>query len=131
MDTANAVPDQSIESWLTTRLGAELQSSGFQIVSEGANSKAAKVEGYILKLFIEPVQQWATMDLETDFSVRIRVTRSDGLEAERRYFVKGVGQGLMSLGGAYNASLSNATDTLMKRIVADIINLLNKFPDSK
>lgn len=130
MDTANAVPDQSVETWLTSRLGAELRSSGFQIVSEGRDSKAAKVQGYILKLFIEPVMQWSTVDLETDFSVRLRVARADGLEAERRYFVKGVGQGLMSLSGAYSASLNNATDALMKRIVADIINLLNRFPDS-
>jgi hypothetical protein len=130
MDTANALPDQSVETWLTTRLGTELQSSGFQIVSEGTNPKAAKVQGYLLKLFIEPVQQWTTVDLETDLSVRLRVTRPDGLEAERQYFVKGAGQGLMSLGGAYSASLNNATDVLLKRVVADVINLLNKFPDS-
>ena len=129
MDTASALPDQSVETWLTTRLGAELQSAGFQIVSDGANPKAAKVQGHVLKLFVEPVQQWSTVDLETDLSVRVRVTRSDGLEAERLYFVKGVGQGLMSLGGAYSASVSNATDTLMKRMVADIINLLNRSAD--
>jgi hypothetical protein len=129
MDTASALPDQSVENWLASRLGAELKSSGFQVVSEGTNARATRVEGYVLKLFIEPVQQWATVDLETDLSVRLRVTRPDGLEAESHYFVKGVGQGLMSLGGAYSASLSNATDVLMKRVVADIINLLNRFPD--
>lgn len=129
MDTASALPDQSVETWLTNRLGAELQSAGFQIVSEGANPKATKVQGHLLKLFVEPVQQWSTVDLETDLSVRVRVTRSDGLEAERLYFVKGVGQGLMSLGGAYSASVSNATGTLMKRMVADIINLLNRSVD--
>lgn len=130
MDTASAVPDQSVDAWLTARLEAELRSAGFQIVSDGANPKASKVQGYILKLFIEPVQQWMTVDLETDLSVRIRVTRPDGVEAERQYFVKGVEQGLASLAGSYTASLKKATDTLMKRIVADVINLLNRLPET-
>ncbi len=129
-DTANAVANQSVESWLGVRLGAELRSAGFQIVSEGANPKATKLQGYVLKLFIEPVQQWMTVDLETDLSVRIRVTRPDGVEAERRYFVKGVEQGLASMAGSYTASVDKAADVLMKRIVADVINLLNKFPES-
>jgi hypothetical protein len=72
----------------------------------------------------------ASVDLETDLSVRIRVTRPDGVEAERQYFVKGIDQGLASLAGSYTASLRKATDTLMKRIVADVINLLNRFPES-
>lgn len=130
MDTANALPDQSVETWLTARLGEELRSAGFQIVSDGTNAKATKVQGYILKLFIEPVVQWMTVDVETDLSVRIRVTRPDGVEAERQYFVKGIDQGLASLAGSYTASLRKATDTLMKRIVADVINLLNRFPES-
>jgi hypothetical protein len=130
MDTASAVPDQSVDAWLTARLASELRSAGFQIVSEGPNPKASRVQGYILKLFIEPVQQWMTVDLETDLSVRIRVTRPDGVEAERQYFVKGVEQGLASLAGSYTASVRKATDTLMKRIVADVINLLNRFPEA-
>lgn len=129
-DTASAIPDQKVETWLAARLADELQSAGFQIARDGANPKAAVLQAHLLKLFIEPVVQWTTVDLETDFSVKLRVTRPDGLEAERQYFVKGLGQAMMSASGAYSASLKNATDTLMKRIVADVINLLNKFPES-
>jgi len=129
-DTANAIPDQKVETWLADRLAAELKAAGFQITGDGANPKAAVLQAHLLKLFIEPVQQWSTVDLETDLSVKLRLTRPDGLEAERQYFVKGLGQAMMSASGAYSASLKNATDTLMKRIVADVINLLNKFPES-
>ncbi len=129
MDTANAVPDQSVDAWVAARLAAELKAVGFQVVGEGANPKAIKIQGYVLKMFTEPVQQWTTMDLETDLAVRIQLIRGDDLEAERRYFIKGVEQGMMSLSGAFNGSVNKASDALMKRLVPDIINLLNKYPE--
>ncbi len=129
MDTANAVPDQSLDVWLATRLAAELQAVGFQVVSDGTNPKATKIQGYVLKLFVEPVQQWTTIDLETDLAVQIQIIRPDGLEAERRYFIKGVEQGLMSSSGTFNGSVNKASDALMKRMVPDIVNLLNKYPE--
>lgn len=129
MDTANAIADQSVDGWLASRLGAELKAVGFQVVGDGAQPKAVKIQGYVLKLFTEPVQQWTTMDIETDLAVRIQIIRSDGLEAERRYFIKGVEQGMMSLSGAFDGSVNKAADALMKRLVPDIINLLNKYPE--
>ena len=129
MDTANAVADQSVDAWLGARLAAELKAVGFQVVGEGANPKATTIQGYVLKMFAEPVQQWTTMDLETDLAVRIQLIRGDDLEAERRYFIKAVEQGMMSLSGAFNGSVNKASDALMKRLVPDIINLLNKYPE--
>jgi hypothetical protein len=129
MDTANAIADQSVDGWLAARLAAELQAVGFKIVGDGAHPKATKIQGYVLKMFTEPVQQWSTMDLETDLAVRIQLSRPDDLEAERRYFIKGLEQGLISLSGAFNGSVNKASDALMKRLVPDIINLLNKYPE--
>lgn len=127
MDTANVVSDQNVDTWLAARLAAELKSAGFQVVGEEANTKAIRIQGYVLKMFTEPVQQWTTMDLETDLAVRIQVVRGDGLEAERRYFVKGIEQGMMSVSSSFNGSVNKASDALMKRLVPDIINLLNKY----
>ncbi len=127
-DTANALADQSVDAWLAARLAAELKAAGFQVVGEEAN-KAIKIQGYVLKMFAEPVQQWSTVDVETDLAVKIQLTRGDDLEAERRYFVKAVEQGLMSLSGGFNGSVNKASDALMKRLVPDIINLLNKYPE--
>src|SRR5437899_2241061 len=102
MDTANAVGDQDVDAWLAARLAAELQAVGFRVAAAGVNPKAIRIQGYVLKFFTEPVQQWTTMDLETDIAVRIQVIRPDDLEAERRYFKKGVEQGMMSASGAFN-----------------------------
>jgi len=129
MDTANAIPDQSVDAWVAARLAAELKAAGFQVIGDEADPKAIKIQGYVLKMFTEPVVQWTTVDLETDLAVRIQLIRGDGLEAERRYFVKAVEQGMMSLSGAFNGSVNKASDALMKRLVPDIINLLNKYPE--
>jgi len=128
MDTANVYANQDINAWLGIRLGKELKSSGFKVQEEGTGTKAIRIQGHTLKLFIEPVVQWTTVDMETDLSVRIVVARGDGFEAERTYFVKGLSQALAGTGQNYDVSLNNATDSLMKRLVADLINLLNRYP---
>lgn len=130
MDTANVLPNQNADEWLGSRLGNELRSAGFRVNPQGDNPNATKVQGFTHQLFIEPVVQWTTVDLESDISVLIRVSRPDGLEAERRYFVKGLEQALFGLDDTYSASLRKASDDLMKRVVADIINLLNRFPET-
>ena len=128
-DTASVLPSLNVNEWLGTRLGNELKSAGFRVGTTGENVKATKVQGFTQKLFIEPIVQWSTVDVETDLSVLIHVSRPDGLEAERRYFVKGLDPALMALEDSYASSLRQAMDALMKRVVADIINLLNRFPE--
>ena len=130
MDTANVFANQSVNEWLGTRLSNELRSAGFIVNPQGDNPNAAKIQGFTRQLFIEPVIQWTTVDLESDLSVLIRVSRPDGLEAERRYFVKGLEQALFGLDDTYARSLRKSSDDLMKRVVADIINLLNRFPET-
>ncbi len=129
MDTANVLASQNVSGWLGSRLGNELRSAGFQVNPQGGNPNATKIQGFTHQLFIEPVVQWTTVDLESDIAVLIHVSRPDGLEAERRYFVKGLEQALVGLEDTYAASLRKASDDLMKRVVADVINLLNRFPE--
>ena len=87
-DTASVLPSLNVNEWLATRLVNELKSAGFRVGTTGENVKVTKIQGFTQKLFIEPVIQWSTVDVETDLSVLIHVSRPDGLEAERRYFVK-------------------------------------------
>lgn len=130
-DTASVLPSLNVNEWLGTRLVNELKSAGFRVDAKGDNAKVTKIQGFTQKLFIEPVVQWSTVDVETDLSVLIHVSRPDGLEAERRYFVKGLDPALMALEDSYASSLRQAMDALMKRVVADIINLLNRFPETE
>ena len=125
----NVLPAMNVNEWLGARLGHELKSAGFQLVAEGDNAKASRIQGFTRKLFIEPVVGWFSGDVETDLSILIHVSRPDGLEAERRYFVKGHASTFIATEYSYVSSLRQARDTLMKRVVADIINLLNRFQE--
>ncbi|NOS80670.1 MAG: hypothetical protein HOP32_03690 [Nitrospira sp.] len=131
MDTADALPSQDVNTWLGSRLGNELRSTGFRVNPQGDNPNATTIQGFTHQLFIEPVMQWFTVDIESDISVLIRVSRPDGLEAERRYFVKGLEEALIgNLEDDYAASLRKASNDLMRRVVADVMNLLNRFPET-
>jgi len=131
MDTADAFPSQDVNTWLGFRLGNELKSMGFQVNPQGDNPNATKIQGFTHQLFIEPVVQWFTVDIESDISVLIRVSRPDGLEAERRYFVKGLEQTIAgNIEYTYVASLRKASDHLINRVAADVMNLLNRFPET-
>ena len=132
MDTASVFPSQDPNSWLGSRLRDELSAAGFLVNSEGDTINPIKIEGFTYQLFIEPVVQWMTVDLETDLWVNIRVSRPDGLEAERQYFVKGIEQNpLFASEDSYVESLRKASNELMKRVVDGLINLLNRFPETQ
>lgn len=137
--TANILADQDINEWMGLRLSNEFKAAGFRLEANGGSGMATKVQGFTQKVFIEPVVQAWTVDFETDVSVLIHVSRPDGLVAERRYFVKSrhpySPELTFSLAHAmepHNAlSLRQAMDMLMKRVVADVIKLLDRFPDTE
>ena len=130
-DVGSVFADQNVNEWLRSRLSNELNSAGFRLNPQGDDPNATTVQGFIYELFMEWVTHWSTVDLESDISVLIHVSRPDGLEAERLYFVKGVKQAYPFVTqAAYAASLRKSSDDLMRRVVADIIDLLNRYPET-
>jgi hypothetical protein len=138
MDTASATCDQSPAEWLAERLLAELNLAGFQATqatetedasNDSAATGAARVEGSLLKLFVEPVIGFWSGSLEADLHARLRVTRPDGLEAEREFFSKGIlGGQMMSLTPAFESALRRASTTMMDDMVLGIVQLLDEHP---
>lgn len=142
MDTASVFANQNVEEWLASRLREELTSAGFHVNRQGEHLNATTVQGITQELFIEPVTvSYGRTDYESDIAVLIRMSRPDGLEAERRYYAKGsehepgyYKKGMDELFKQEDpriGSLRKSSDDLMKRVVADIINLLNRFPESQ
>lgn len=137
--TANILTAQDVNEWLGLRLSNELKAAGFRLEANSESTRATTIQGFMQKVFIEPVVQAWTVDFETDVSVLIHVARPDGLVAERRYFVKSrhpySPELTFSLAHAmepYNASsLRQAMDMLMRRVVADVIKLLDQFPETE
>ena len=92
MDTAAAVCQSDPNGWIAQLLADELRASGFEVLTneEPHRPGAVRIDGSLLKLFVEPVQGAWTGSLEADLSVKLRATSETGLDAERTFFVKGV-----------------------------------------
>ena len=130
-DVGSVFANHNVKEWLSSRLSNELNSAGFRVNPQGVHPNATTIQGFINDLFIEWVTHWSIVDVESDISVLIHVSRPDGLEAERLYFVKGVEQvSPFASQAAYAASLRKSSDDLMKRVVAGSIDLLNRYPET-
>ena len=113
-------------------LADELRASGFRVLpADGAKEpNAVRVDGSLLKLFVEPVQGAFSGSLEADLSVKLRLTSGNGLDAERTFFVKGwKGGQLVSTMQPYHTALHRATQDLLAQMVGSIVELMNRYPE--
>lgn len=130
----DAPPNQ----WLAALLVDELRAAGFQVYDHEAppDQPAVRIEGFLTQLFVEPDVETNYYVLhssgryipEADIAVRL-VARGANFEAERRFYVKGVG-GYM--GGAmesnFQLALDNSTRKSLRVMVDAIGELVNLAP---
>jgi len=131
MDTADAVCQSDPKGWIAQLLADELRASGFSVLTEETAHRpgALRVEGSLIKLFVEPVMGAWSGSLEADLSVKLRVTTETGLEAERTFFVKGwKGGQLASTMQPYHTALHRATQAILEEMVRAILELLDRYP---
>lgn len=117
MDTADAVCQSDPNVWLAQLLADELRASGFTVLEQTAEHRpgARRIEGSLTKLFVEPVIGFWAGSLEADLSVTLRVSTQTGLEASRKFFVKGrKGGGMASTTQPFHTSLHRATQALLR-----------------
>jgi hypothetical protein len=131
MDTADAVCQSDPDAWLARLLADELRASGFSVLEQTAEHRpgALRIEGSLTKLFVEPVLGAWTGSLEADLEVTLRATTETGLEARRKFFVKGwKGGQLASTMQPYHTSLHRATQALLEEMVRSILELMGRYP---
>jgi len=73
MDTADALCQSDPNAWIATLLARELRASGFTVVDDKAAHRpgALRVEGSLLKIFVEPVIGFWSGSVEADVSIRL------------------------------------------------------------
>lgn len=131
MDTADAVCQSDPALWIAKLLADELRASGFSVLDETAEHRpgALRIDGSLFKLFVEPVLGAWTGSLEADLAVTLKVSTQTGLEAERKFFVKGwKGGQLASTMQPYHTALHRATQELLAEMVRSIVELMDRFP---
>jgi len=130
MDTANALCSQPPADKLAELLADELKKAGFKVSTHGDPQAptGVKVEGTLLKFFVEPVIGFAMGSLETDIHVRLIASTQSGLRAERSFFVKGTQSAMVGTDSNFQASVDDATAQIVKQMVAAIVSLFNRYP---
>lgn len=129
--TASALCVEEPAQWIATFLARELTASGFMVVPAegGARESALKIDGALLKIFVEPVVGFWTTTVESDLQVKLTATSRTGLQAERTFFVKGEVTSIIWPQGIFNDSLENGTRQLLTKMVEAILELMKQYPE--
>lgn len=131
MDTASVLCSSEPTVWLAHLLVEELKAVGFTVKTSGVTTKpnGVKIEGLLLKFFIEPQIEFTTIALETDVHIKLIATSTSGLNAERSFFVKGINSALTGMDSNFQPSVDDATRKIIKDMVSAILTLMNRYPE--
>jgi uncharacterized lipoprotein YajG len=131
MDTASVMCSTPPVSRLVELVAEELKSAGFNVRTQGDTNKTSgvKIQGTLLKFFVEPVIGFAMGSIETDINIHLVATSKNGLNAERSFFVKGTESAMAGTESNFQSSVDDATAQIVKQMVTAIITLMNRYPD--
>ncbi|MGD9724317.1 MAG: YajG family lipoprotein [Pirellulales bacterium] len=128
-ETAAALCSMEPAKWMGDMLASQLKAAGFSVVEGGAAKPGAlEINGTLTKFFVEPVPGFSSITLETDVQAQLVVRSKTGLVAERTFFTKAVTQAMVSRAGNFQTSVDEATQTIVKDMVAAVITLANRYP---
>jgi hypothetical protein len=130
-ETATAVCQGRPAEWLAVLLSLELKKSGFTVLAseQGARDTALKIDGVLLKIFVEPVVGFWSTTVESDFNVKLVATSKTGLQAERTFFVKGEKTNVVWPQGIFNDSVAHGSRDLLSKMVEAILDLMKRYPE--
>ena len=130
-ETATAVCQGDPAEWIATLLARELQAAGFTVLPSeaGARDTALKVDGVLLKIFVEPVVGFWSTTVESDFNVKLIATSKTGLQAERTFFAKGEKTSIIWPQGIFNDSVAHGSRDLVSKMVHAILELMKRYPE--
>jgi hypothetical protein len=130
-ETASAVCQGDPARWIAELLAAELKASGFTVLpaEDGARDSAVRIDGTLVKIFVEPVVGFWSATVETDLSVTLVATSKTGLRAERTFFVKGGKESVIWPQGIFNDSVAVGSRELLDKMVNAILELMKRYPE--
>jgi len=130
-EIADAGCQGSPADWIPMLLARELEASGFTVLQseEGARDTALKIEGAVLKIFVEPVVGVWSTTVESDFNVKLVATSKTGLHAERTFFSKGERTSIIWPQGTFDDSVRRGTHDLLSKMVQAILELMTRYPE--
>lgn len=110
----------------------ELNRVGFEVERTDRPQKAVDapvVRGTLVQLYAQPTGGFSHFVMEVDIHVRLEVESVSGLVARRSFFVKGNRGVGGTAGAAVQESISDATNRIVKSMVAALLSLENQYPE--
>jgi hypothetical protein len=86
------------------------------------------VHGEVQQFFVEPVLGFFTFSPEADVAVRLVVSTSSGLLAERRFYFKASHEALVGTEDKFQSASDAVTRDTVQGMVDAIVTLLNRYP---
>ncbi len=131
MDTADAHCSAMPIQWIADALAADLRNAGFEVLQQDdpRRPSALVVKGTLIQLFVEPVAGFWTVSMEADVDVLLLAGTETGFLAERRFFVKGVDEVLVSTESGYIEAFGNASAQILSQMVEALKELMRRYPE--
>jgi hypothetical protein len=117
--------------WIGELLAQELRSAGFEVLGDddALSKDAVRIDGAMVKLFVEPVIGGDFNWIETDIHVHLVVTSKSGLRAERDLFSKETIKPADPRRAAfYQESFEKTASRLARDMVKAIRELMDQYP---
>jgi hypothetical protein len=116
--------------WLSEGLQYALTTAGFQVSTNPAmqGPAAVRIEGAVLKFFVEPDVGFSTFTPEADISVKLVASSQSGLYAERTFYFKGIEVSVVGTAANFQKAADTATKQAVTVMVSAIAALLDRYP---
>ena len=124
--------DREPAPFITSALVQALERAGFEVETADRPrppTDAPVVRGVLVQLYAQPTGGFSHFVMEADMHVRLEVQAPSGLVARRSFFVKGNRGVGGTAGAAVQESISDATNRIVKNMVAALLSLENEYPE--
>jgi len=117
-------------SMVADLVAEQLSQAGFRVLRDrrAASPSAIILTGSLEQLFVEPKNDYFSVEIETDLALRLWATRTDGFSAERRFYVKGDEATFFASEDDLQLSFDAGVRQLVIGVVGAVANLSESLP---
>ena len=107
-----------------------LSQAGFRVLDDrrAASPSAIILTGSLEQLFVEPKNNFFSVEIETDVALRLSASTTYGFSAERRFYVKGDEATFFAADGDMQRSFDAGVRQLVSGVVGAVANLSERLP---
>jgi hypothetical protein len=117
-------------SMVADLVAAQLSQAGFRVLRDRRDASPSTIilSGSLEQLFVEPKNNYFSVEIETDVALRLWATTTSGFSAERRFYVKGDEATFFASDDDMQLSFDAGVRQLVSGVVGAVANLSERLP---